>query len=112
MTTTAMTQAATVTAADFDTQVLQTGVPVLVDFYASWCGPCRLVAPEVDAVAAQMEGRARVFKLDVDADPDVEARYGIRTIPTLIFFKDGREVDRIVGPARRTVLAERLQAHL
>jgi thioredoxin 1 len=107
-----MSKAPEVTAEDFDSQVLESDVPVLVDFYASWCPPCRLIAPDVDAVAAQMEGKARVFKLDVDAHPDVESRYGVRTIPTLIFFKGGQVVDQIIGPVRRSVMAEKLEAQL
>ena len=107
-----MSKAPAVTAADFETEVLQSEVPVLVDFYASWCGPCRVVGPEVDAVSAQMEGKAKVFKLDVDADPDIESRYGVRSIPTLIFFKNGEVVDQLVGPFPRKVLAEKLEAHL
>ena len=107
-----MSKAAAVTSADFETQVLQSDVPVLVDFYASWCGPCRAVAPEVDAVADQLEGKARVFKLDVDAFPDVEERYGVRSIPTLIFFKNGQVVDQLVGAFPRKVLAQKLEAHV
>lgn len=107
-----MSKAGAVTAADFDELVLQSDVPVLVDFYASWCGPCRAVAPEVDAVAVQMEGKARVFKLDVDAHPDVESQYGVRTIPTLIFFKNGEPVDQINGAVPRKVLAEKLESYL
>ena len=107
-----MSKAPAVTAADFDAEVLQSEVPVLVDFYASWCGPCRAVAPEVDAVAEQLEGKAKVFKLDVDAFPDVESRYGVRSIPALLFFKNGQVVDSVVGAVPRKVLAEKLEAHL
>ena len=107
-----MSQAAAVTTADFDTEVLQANVPVLVDFWAVWCGPCRRVAPEVDAVAEQMNGQAKVLKVNVDEEPDVAARYGVQSIPTLIIFKDGKVVDQIVGAVPRTVIAEKLQAHV
>jgi len=105
-----MSQAAAVTTADFDTQVLQADVPVLVDFWAVWCGPCRRVAPEVDAVAEQMNGKARVVKVNVDEEPDLAARYGIQSIPALLIFKDGQVKDTIVGSHPRQVIAERLGA--
>ena len=107
-----MSAVQSVTTTDFDQEVLQSEVPVLVDFWAAWCGPCRAVAPEVDAVADQLEGKARVFKLDVDAFPDVEERYGVRSIPTLIFFKNGQVVDQLVGAFPRKVLAQKLEAHV
>ena len=107
-----MSQAAAVSSADFDTQVLQSDVPVLVDFWAVWCGPCRRVAPEVDAVAEQMNGQARVFKVNVDEEPDLSGRYGIQSIPALLIFKDGKVVDQIVGAHPRSVIAEKLQAHV
>jgi thioredoxin 1 len=107
-----MSQAAAVTTATFDQEVLRSPEPVLVDFWAPWCGPCRRVAPEVDAVARQMSGQARVLKLDVDEEPEVAARYGVQSIPTLIIFKDGKVADQIVGAAPRTVIAEKLQAHV
>ncbi len=107
-----MSAAAAVSSADFDTEVLQSEQPVLVDFWAAWCGPCRRVAPEVDAVADQMEGKAKVRKVDIDAEPDLAARYGIQSIPALFIFKGGRVVEQIVGLQPRTVIAEKLSAHV
>lgn len=98
-----------VTAADFDQKVLQSDVPVLVDFWAVWCGPCRMVAPHVEAVAQQFEGRAKVYKLDVDQEGEIAARYGIMSIPTLMFFKGGKPVDQIVGAQHQKAIADRLE---
>lgn len=106
------TAAPTITAADFDRDVLQSDVPVLVDFMAHWCGPCRVVGPEVNAIAAQFAGQAKVFTLDTDQEPELEARYGVRTIPTLLIFKGGEVVDTLHGAIPRRTLAEKLQAHL
>lgn len=107
-----MSQAAAVTTADFDTEVLQAQVPVLVDFWAVWCGPCRRVAPEVDAVAEQLSGKAKVVKVNVDEEPDLAGRYGIQSIPALLIFKNGQVADQIVGAHPRQVIAEKLQAHV
>jgi thioredoxin 1 len=92
-----MSAAAAVTTADFDREVLESDVPVLVDFWAVWCGPCRMIAPTVDAVAEEYAGRAKVVKLNVDDSPDIAGRYGVQSIPTLILFKGGQPVDRLVG---------------
>jgi thioredoxin 1 len=108
----AMSQSTAVTSADFDSQVLQSEVPVLVDFWAAWCGPCRRVAPEVDAVASQFGEQAKVVKVDIDAEPDLAARYGIQSIPALFIFKGGRVVDQLVGAYPRTVIAEKLSAQV
>jgi thioredoxin 2 len=85
------------TSASFDRHVTQSGVPVVVDFWAAWCGPCRSMAPVFERVAAEMEPAARFAKLDTDAAQDVAARYGIRSIPTLMVFRGGREVARQAG---------------
>ena len=82
---------------DFDTAVLGAGVPVLVDFYADWCAPCRMVAPVLDEIAHDAVGRLLVAKVDTDRAPGVSGRYGIRSIPTLILFRDGQEAARVVG---------------
>ena len=92
-----MSAAPAVTTADFDTLVLEAETPVLVDFWAVWCGPCRTIAPAVDAVAEEYAGRARVFKLNVDENPEIAGRYGVQSIPTLIVFKDGQKVKELVG---------------
>ncbi len=107
-----MSAATAVTTVDFDKEVLQSDVPVLVDFWAVWCGPCRRVGPEVDAVAEQLSGKAKVFKVNVDEEPDIAGRYGVQSIPTLIIFKGGQIVGQIVGAVPRTVIAEKLQAHV
>lgn len=93
-----------VTDADFDTIIEGTDVPVVVDFYADWCGPCRMMATTLDEFAASVTGRALVLKLDTDANPIVPQRFAIRGIPTLIAFRDGTEIGRHVGLADRRVL--------
>lgn len=92
-----MSAAAAVTTADFDTEVLQSDVPVLVDFWAVWCGPCRMIAPTVDAVAEEFAGKAKVFKLNVDENNEIAARYNVQSIPTLILFKGGQPVAHLLG---------------
>ena len=95
---------------DFDQVVLKSKMPVLVDFWAEWCGPCRALAPIVEAVAKQYAGAARVVKLNVDDSPAVAQRYGIQGIPTLILFQDGEEKDRIIGAVSIETIARALDA--
>jgi thioredoxin 1 len=83
--------------AEWESEVLGSDIPVLVDFWAEWCGPCKMIAPIVDEIAEQYEGKLRVAKLDADANPDVLMQYGIMGIPTLILFKGGADVVRITG---------------
>ncbi len=102
-----MSAAPAVTTAEFDKQVLEAEGPVLVDFWAVWCGPCRAIAPAVDAVAEEFTGRAKVFKLNVDENPEIAGRYGVQSIPTLIVFKGGQKVGELVGGqnTRQTISA-------
>lgn len=92
-----MSAATAVSTSSFDSEVLQSEVPVLVDFWAVWCGPCRLISPAVDAVAEQFAGKAKVYKLNVDESPEIASRYGVMSIPTLIIFKAGQKVGELVG---------------
>jgi len=101
--------AVTVTQANFKTEVLQAKRPVLLDFWAQWCAPCRAVAPILDELAAQHQGKFTVGKVNVDEHPDLAAQFGILNIPTLIFFKGGREVDRVVGVRPKSELEEKIQ---
>ncbi|MEA5115373.1 MAG: thioredoxin [Geobacteraceae bacterium] len=89
---------------NFDTEVLQSPIPVLVDFWASWCAPCRSVAPIVDALAEAYEGKVKVGKVNVDENPAIPAKYGIRGIPTVMLFKEGKLIDQVVGAVPKTQL--------
>ncbi|HET9531287.1 MAG TPA: thioredoxin TrxC [Blastocatellia bacterium] len=99
----------TVTDATFAAEVERSPLPVLLDAWAPWCGPCRIVAPVVDQLAAEMAGRVRVAKLNVDENPSTAARFNIRSIPTLLIFKEGRELDRIIGAQPKSEIARRLR---
>ena len=91
---------------EFETNVLGSDKPVLVDFWAEWCGPCRMIAPAVEAVAEEYDGQAGFYKMNVDENMNVPQRYGIRGIPTLILFKGGQEQERIVGAVSREAIAK------
>ncbi len=101
-----------VTDDEFQKTVLDSKTPVLVDFWAAWCGPCRMIAPFVEEIARDYSGRAVVAKMDTDANPQTPMKYGIMGIPTLIIFKDGREADRIVGAVPKAMITRKLDAVL
>lgn len=107
-----MSAAEQVTDASFKQDVLESEIPVLVDFWAPWCGPCRMVAPVVDEISQQYEGKVKVVKLNTDENPNVASQYGIRSIPTLMIFKGGQRVDMVVGAVPKTTLANTLEKYL
>ncbi|MGF1491167.1 MAG: thioredoxin [Microcoleaceae cyanobacterium] len=101
-----------VTDSTFQQEVLESELPVLVDFWAPWCGPCRMVAPVVEEIAEQYDGKVKVVKLNTDENAQVAQEYGIRSIPTLMIFKGGQRVDMVVGAVPKTTLANALEKHL
>ncbi|MFV0290514.1 MAG: thioredoxin [Mangrovibacterium sp.] len=101
-----------VTEANFEEVVLKSDKPVLVDFWAEWCGPCRMIAPIVEELSKDYEGKAVVVKVDVDSSAEISMKYGIRNIPTLLVFKNGEVVDKHVGAAQKSALAAKIDAAL
>ena len=101
-----------VTDATFDELVLKSDQPVMVDFWAAWCGPCRMVAPIMEQLTSEFEGKAKITKVDVDSNQEFAAKYGVRNIPTVLLFKDGEVVEKQVGVAPKATYAQKIEAHL
>ncbi len=99
------------TDANFEQEAIKSDIPVLVDFWAVWCGPCKQIAPIVEELAGDLEGKAKIGKLDVDNNQEVSVKYGIRSIPTLLIFKEGKIVDQIVGFVPKAQIAAKLTPH-
>ena len=100
-----------ITDANFE-QIIASDKPVLVDFWAEWCGPCRMVGPIVEELASDYDGKAVIGKVDVDTNPEVSAKFGIRSIPTLLVFKGGQVVDKQIGAVPKSVLSQKLEAQI
>ncbi len=107
-----MAEPVEVTESNFEDTVLNSDLPVLVDFWAEWCGPCKMIAPTVHEMAIEYDGQLSVGKVDVDSNPNIAVKYGVRSIPALIFFKDGKPVDQIVGAVPKGVLKKKVDTVL
>jgi thioredoxin 1 len=97
---------------NFEIEVLNSTVPVLVDFWAEWCGPCKMIAPSLEEIAGEYAGRLKVAKVDVDANPALAGKYGIRSIPSLYLFKDGKVVESMIGAFPKQIILSKIQGHL
>ncbi|MBM01877.1 MAG: thioredoxin [Chloroflexi bacterium] len=97
---------------NFDEEVIKSSETVLVDFWAEWCGPCKMIAPSVENISTEYAGKLKVGKLDVDSNPNVSSTYGIRSIPTLLIFKNGAPVDQIVGAVGQNVIESKIDNHI
>ncbi|GAB2623714.1 thioredoxin [Belliella aquatica] len=106
-----MAKAIEITDSNFE-EIMKSEQPILVDFWAEWCGPCKMIGPVVEELAGDYEGKAVIGKVDVDSNPAVAAQFGIRSIPTLLFFKGGQIVDKQVGAVPKSVLAQKLDAQI
>jgi thioredoxin 1 len=100
-----------ITDTSFESEVLRSATPVLVDFWATWCGPCRALSPKLEELSGSYDGKVKFVKIDVDANPETAGRFGIRGIPTLIVFKNGQMVDQLVGNQPKEVIENVLQKH-
>jgi thioredoxin 1 len=107
-----MSNTMAVTDANFEKEIEQASGLAVVDFWAAWCGPCRMVGPIVDQLAGEYEGKAKVTKLDVDASPRTAMKYGVRSIPTILFFKDGKVVDQVIGFVPKPALDAKFKQHV
>ena len=106
-----MSNAVAVTDTDFEAQVEQQAGLTVVDFWATWCGPCRMIAPILDQLAAEYDGKVRVAKLDVDSNQKTTMRFNVRSIPAMLFFKDGKLVDQVIGAVPKAALAAKFAQH-
>ncbi len=100
------------TGQDFESKVIKSEVPVLIDFWAEWCGPCRMIGPYIEALATEYNGKAKVYKVDVDAEGELAMRFGVMSIPTLLIFKDGKLFDQMVGASSKQQIASVLERAL
>jgi len=101
-----------ITDANCEQEVLKSNLPVLIDFWAEWCAPCRMIAPMVEEIAKEYDGKLKVGKLDVDSNPQVSMKYGVRSIPTLLVFRDGRVVEQIIGAVPKHQLVDKISSHV